>query len=64
MLSTWTLTWVSSLRTKTINCTVNPKWREGFDFYWYEEDQEEYEHKLEITIWDKDIGRKDDFMGR
>ena len=47
-------------KTKAINATVNPKWRESFDLYWFEELDEE----MEITIFDKDIGGKDDFMGR
>ncbi len=24
-------------KTKSISGTINPKWREGFDFYWYED---------------------------
>ena len=47
-------------KTKSISGTINPKWREGFDFYWFEEE----DHELEITVFDKDIGSKDDFMGR
>lgn len=47
-------------KTKSISKTVNPKWREGFDLYWYEE----FDNEIEISIYDKDIGSKDDFMGR
>ena len=47
-------------KSKSISNTVNPKWREAFDFYWYEE----LDSFMEITIWDKDVGSKDDFMGR
>lgn len=47
-------------KTKSISNTINPKWREGFDLYWYEE----FDSELEMTIWDKDLGSKDDFMGR
>ena len=25
---------------------------------------EEYDNELEVTVWDKDVGSKDDFMGR
>ena len=47
-------------KSKVIDCTINPKWREAYDFYWYEEQDEE----IEFTIFDKDVGSKDDFMGR
>ena len=40
---------------------MNPKWREGFDLYWYDDDEDS---TLELTVWDKDMGSKDDFMGR
>lgn len=49
-------------KTKNIPHTVNPKWREGFNLYWYEE----YDDYLAITILDRDIGSKskEGFMGR
>ncbi|XP_029295736.1 LOW QUALITY PROTEIN: multiple C2 and transmembrane domain-containing protein 1 [Cottoperca gobio] len=47
-------------KTKTISKTLNPQWREQFDFHLYEE-QGGY---VDITVWDKDAGKKDDFMGR
>ena len=47
-------------KSKSISCTINPKWRESFDLYWHEE----FDNELSLTIWDKDIGAKDDFMGR
>ena len=50
-------------KTKSIGGTVNPKWREGWDFAWSEQD-EDCDGVIEITVWDKDIGSKDDFMGR
>ncbi|XP_045134020.1 multiple C2 and transmembrane domain-containing protein-like isoform X3 [Portunus trituberculatus] len=40
--------------------TLNPKWLEQFDFHQFE-DQSQF---LEITVWDKDVRSKDDFMGR
>lgn len=46
--------------TQTIPKTLNPQWREQFDFHLYEE-QGGY---VDITVWDKDAGKKDDFMGR
>ena len=46
--------------TDTYN-TLNPKWREALDLYWYEEQDDDM---LEISIWDYDVGSKDEFMGR
>uniref|UniRef100_A0A6Q2YSL0 C2 domain-containing protein n=1 Tax=Esox lucius TaxID=8010 RepID=A0A6Q2YSL0_ESOLU len=40
--------------------TLNPQWREQFDFHLYEE----HGGFIDITVWDKDAGKKDDFMGR
>ena len=37
--------------------------REAWDFSWSEQD-ETNNGVLEITVWDKDVGSKDDFMGR
>jgi len=48
-------------KSKAVSGTVNPKWREGFDLYWYEGMGQD---DLEVSVWDKDIGSKDDFMGR
>lgn len=45
---------------QTIPKTLNPQWREQFDFHLYDE-QGSF---IDITIWDKDAGKKDDFMGR
>ncbi|CAL9708204.1 unnamed protein product [Knipowitschia caucasica] len=47
-------------KTKTMPKTLNPQWREQFDFHLYEE-QGGY---VDVTVWDKDAGKKDDFMGR
>ncbi|XP_049618144.1 multiple C2 and transmembrane domain-containing protein 1 isoform X6 [Syngnathus scovelli] len=47
-------------KSKTIPKTLNPQWREQFDFHMYEE-QGGY---VDITVWDKDAGKKDDFMGK
>uniref|UniRef100_A0A3P8WCI0 Multiple C2 and transmembrane domain containing 1 n=1 Tax=Cynoglossus semilaevis TaxID=244447 RepID=A0A3P8WCI0_CYNSE len=47
-------------KSKTMPKTLNPQWREQFDFHMYEE-QGGY---VDITVWDKDAGKKDDFMGR
>ncbi|XP_055080423.1 multiple C2 and transmembrane domain-containing protein 1 isoform X2 [Periophthalmus magnuspinnatus] len=47
-------------KSKTMPKTLNPQWREQFDFHLYQE-QGGY---VDITVWDKDAGKKDDFMGR
>ncbi|KAL6465384.1 hypothetical protein MHYP_G00255170 [Metynnis hypsauchen] len=47
-------------KSKTIHKTLNPQWREQFDFHLYDEQG----GFIDITIWDKDAGKKDDFMGR
>uniref|UniRef100_A0A3B4AHP1 C2 domain-containing protein n=1 Tax=Periophthalmus magnuspinnatus TaxID=409849 RepID=A0A3B4AHP1_9GOBI len=43
---------------QTMPKTLNPQWREQFDFHLYQE-QGGY---VDITVWDKDAGKKDDFM--
>ncbi|KAL0979782.1 hypothetical protein UPYG_G00189590 [Umbra pygmaea] len=47
-------------KSKKIPKTLNPQWREQFDFHLYEE----HGGFVDITVWDKDAGKKDDFMGR
>ncbi|KAK7929725.1 hypothetical protein WMY93_006120 [Mugilogobius chulae] len=47
-------------RSKTVPKTLDPQWREQFDLHLYEETGE----VLEITVWDRDTGRRDDFIGR
>uniref|UniRef100_A0A673ABA3 Multiple C2 domains, transmembrane 1b n=1 Tax=Sphaeramia orbicularis TaxID=375764 RepID=A0A673ABA3_9TELE len=47
-------------RSKTVPKTLSPQWREQFDLHLYEETGE----VLEITVWDRDTGRRDDFIGR
>lgn len=46
--------------TQTVPKTLSPQWREQFDLHLYEESG----GVLEITVWDKDTGRRDDFIGR
>eukprot|EP00064_Thunnus_orientalis_P013149 superscaffoldBa00002102_g13186 len=46
-------------RSKTVPKTLSPQWREQFDLHLYEESG----GVLEITVWDKDTGRRDDFIG-
>ncbi|XP_030832837.1 multiple C2 and transmembrane domain-containing protein 1 isoform X5 [Strongylocentrotus purpuratus] len=48
--------WKSRVESKTLN----PKWMEQFDLRMYEEQSS----SLEISVWDKDLGSKDDIMGR
>ncbi|CAG00396.1 unnamed protein product, partial [Tetraodon nigroviridis] len=45
---------------QTIAKTLNPQWREQFDLHLYDEQG----GVVDITVWDKDAGKKDDFMGR
>ncbi|XP_007578167.1 multiple C2 and transmembrane domain-containing protein 1 isoform X3 [Poecilia formosa] len=47
-------------KSKTVSKTLSPQWREQFDLHLYEETG----GVLEITVWDKDTGRRDDFIGR
>ncbi|XP_062409675.1 multiple C2 and transmembrane domain-containing protein 1 isoform X2 [Sardina pilchardus] len=47
-------------RSKTMPKTLCPQWREQFDLHLYEEET----YLLEIAVWDKDTGRRDDFIGR
>ncbi|XP_031441434.1 multiple C2 and transmembrane domain-containing protein 1 isoform X2 [Clupea harengus] len=47
-------------KSKTIPKTLNPQWREQFDFHLYEE----HGGFIDLTVWDKDAGKRDDFMGR
>ncbi|XP_032940807.1 multiple C2 and transmembrane domain-containing protein 1 isoform X3 [Catharus ustulatus] len=46
--------------SKIVPKTLNPQWREQFDFHLYDERG----GIIDITVWDKDVGKKDDFMGR
>ena len=43
-----------------INNTLNPKWREAIDLFWYEE----VDAIIDIALYDHDVGGKDDRMGR
>lgn len=45
---------------QTVPKTLSPQWREQFDLHLYEESG----GVLEITVWDRDTGRRDDFIGR
>ncbi|KAM4809097.1 multiple C2 and transmembrane domain-containing protein 1 isoform 2-T2 [Rhinophrynus dorsalis] len=47
-------------KSKTLPKTLNPQWREQFDMHLFEERG----GVLEITVWDKDAGKRDDFIGR
>ncbi|XP_015283207.1 PREDICTED: multiple C2 and transmembrane domain-containing protein 1 [Gekko japonicus] len=47
-------------KSKIVPKTLNPQWREQFDFHLYEE----HGGIIDITVWDKDAGKKDDFIGR
>ncbi|XP_032873183.1 multiple C2 and transmembrane domain-containing protein 1 isoform X1 [Amblyraja radiata] len=47
-------------KSKVILKTLNPHWREQFDFLLTNEKSD----IIEITVWDKDAIKKDDFIGR
>uniref|UniRef100_A0A4W3JS54 Multiple C2 and transmembrane domain containing 1 n=1 Tax=Callorhinchus milii TaxID=7868 RepID=A0A4W3JS54_CALMI len=47
-------------KSKTVLKSLNPEWREHFDFLLGDEKEE----IVEITVWDKDSRKKDDFIGR
>ncbi|XP_054254264.1 multiple C2 and transmembrane domain-containing protein 1-like [Indicator indicator] len=47
-------------KSKIVPKTLNPQWREQFDFHLYEE----CGGIIDITVWDKDAGKRDDFIGR
>ncbi|XP_078421457.1 multiple C2 and transmembrane domain-containing protein 1 isoform X3 [Cetorhinus maximus] len=46
-------------KSKAILKTLNPQWREQFDFLL----AEEKDGIIDITVWDKDSLKKDDFIG-
>ncbi|XP_033633799.1 multiple C2 and transmembrane domain-containing protein 1-like isoform X2 [Asterias rubens] len=47
-------------KSKTEKGTLNPKWMEQFDLRLFEDQS----NVLEISVWDKDVGSRDDIMGR
>uniref|UniRef100_A0A803J603 Multiple C2 domains, transmembrane 1 n=1 Tax=Xenopus tropicalis TaxID=8364 RepID=A0A803J603_XENTR len=47
-------------KSKTLPKTLNPQWREQIDMHIFEEQG----GVIEITVWDKDAGKRDDFIGR
>ncbi|KAG8456372.1 hypothetical protein GDO86_002233 [Hymenochirus boettgeri] len=47
-------------KSKTLQKTLNPQWREQFDMHLFEEQG----GVIEATVWDKDAGKRDDFIGR
>ncbi|XP_018416034.1 PREDICTED: multiple C2 and transmembrane domain-containing protein 1 isoform X2 [Nanorana parkeri] len=47
-------------KSKTLPKTLNPQWREQFTMHLYEE----HGGVIDITVWDKDAGKRDDFIGR
>ncbi|KAM3940689.1 multiple C2 and transmembrane domain-containing protein 1 isoform 2-T2 [Leptodactylus fuscus] len=47
-------------KSKTLPKTLNPQWREQFNMHLFEEQG----GVIDITVWDKDAGKRDDFIGR
>ena len=48
-------------KTKFINNTLNPKWKESFDLSWLDNGKEDI---LSISLYDWNVTGKDDFLGR
>uniref|UniRef100_A0A670J7U5 Multiple C2 and transmembrane domain-containing protein 1 n=1 Tax=Podarcis muralis TaxID=64176 RepID=A0A670J7U5_PODMU len=47
-------------KSKIMPKTLNPQWKRQFDLHLYEERG----GIIDMTVWDKDAGKKDDFIGR
>lgn len=47
-------------KSKMLPKTLNPQWREQFNMQLFEE----HGGIIDITVWDKDAGKRDDFIGR
>ncbi|XP_078252613.1 multiple C2 and transmembrane domain-containing protein 1-like isoform X2 [Rhinoraja longicauda] len=47
-------------KSKAISKNLNPQWREQFDFLLTNERND----IVEVAVWDKDVLKKDDFIGR
>jgi hypothetical protein len=47
-------------KSKVCTKTLNPEWKEQFDLHVFEDQS----HILEIEVWDRDYGSRDDFVGR
>ncbi|TNN49262.1 Multiple C2 and transmembrane domain-containing protein 1 [Liparis tanakae] len=46
-------------RSKTVPKTLSPQWRQQFDLHMDDESG-----VLDVSVWDQDTGRRDDFIGR
>lgn len=46
-------------RSKTMEKTCNPEWKEEFSFYVFDKEQ-----SISIDLFDDDFGKSDDFLGR
>ncbi|XP_033099872.1 multiple C2 and transmembrane domain-containing protein 1-like isoform X9 [Anneissia japonica] len=47
-------------KSKVENKTLNPHWMEQFDLHLYDDQS----NILELSVWDKDVGARDEIMGR
>ena len=48
-------------KTKTVNNTLNPKWKESLDLSWVDNGKEDILH---FSLYDRNMAVKDDFLGR
>ncbi|KAK7907040.1 hypothetical protein WMY93_015652 [Mugilogobius chulae] len=63
----------NKLRTKTLHNTLNPVWSETLTYYGITDEDMEFcydikyadltKKTLEVTVWDYDIGKSNDFIG-
>ena len=48
-------------KTKTVNNSLNPKWKEFLDLSWVDNGKDDI---LQFSLYDRNMATKDDFLGR